>query len=279
MDAAGKGLDKAGDKVGDCPYLISIMPIHENDKRRFFVVTVGRTGSSLLASIMADAGADFGVQGEDNWDPAGGAYEHPSLVPVVQHFGRMNEIGFRRPYGIFARLRWTTARHRAKLGLRALLSQARFFKGEVDHLVHWSARLGYSPTVIVSYRCFGEVLRSLGHLHPQPPNYHADRYDTVLRNGLALASIYGGCVIDYRELVEPGETAWAGGLAQATGIGEDNLLAARASRVKTLEGGDREAPEPFQSCQETYATLRRQNGIFLPPSTATIRAMKKNAGD
>ncbi len=279
MDAARKGLDKAGDKVGDCPYLISIMPMHENDKRRFFVVTVGRTGSSLLVSIMADAGADFGVQSGDKWDAAGGAYEHPSLVPVVQQFARMNEIGFRRPYGLLARLRWTVARHRAKVGLKALLSQARFFKGDIDHLVHWSARLGYFPTVIVSYRRFGEVLRSLGHLHPQPPIYHANRYDTVLRNGLALASIYGGCVIDYRELVEPRETAWAGGLAQATGIGEDDLLAARTSRVKIPEDVDSEAPEPFQSCQETYATLRRQNGIFLPPSRAANRAMKKTAGN
>ena len=47
--------------------------MHDNDNRRFFVVTVGRTGSSLLASILADAGADFGVQSEDKWDAGGGA--------------------------------------------------------------------------------------------------------------------------------------------------------------------------------------------------------------
>ena len=127
--------------------------MHDNDNRRFFVVTVGRTGSSLLASILADAGADFGVQSEDKWDAGGGAYELPSLEPVVQQFECMNEISFRWPYGLLARLRWTAARHRAKVGLKAMLSQARFFKGEIDQMVHWSARLGYSATVIVSYRC------------------------------------------------------------------------------------------------------------------------------
>ena len=71
------------------------MPMHDNDNRRFFVVTVGRTGSSLLASILADAGADFGVQSEDKWDSGGGAYELPSLEPVVQQFECINEISFR----------------------------------------------------------------------------------------------------------------------------------------------------------------------------------------
>ena len=127
--------------------------MHDNDNRRFFVVTVGRTGSSLLASILADAGADFGVQSEDKWDAGGGAYELPSLALVVQKFEAMNEIGFRRPYDLLARLRWTVARHRAKVGLKAILSQARFFKGEIGQMVHWSARLGYSAIVIVSYRC------------------------------------------------------------------------------------------------------------------------------
>ena len=128
--------------------------------------------------------------------------------------------------------------------------------------------------MIVSYRCFGEVLQSLGHLHPQPPNAHAERYDKVLLNGLALASIYGGCAIDYRELTEAGATAWATGLSRATGLDEGALLAARARRVENFEENGGEAPEPFPSCRETYETLRRYVGIFLPPSRATRRTLE-----
>jgi len=275
MGDTGMASHKTSDEGERVPYFVLTMPLHENELRRFFVVTVGRTGSSLLASIMADAGADFGVKNEDKWDAAGGAFEHPLLIPIVQQFERMNEISFRRPYSFLARLRWSVARHQAKSGLKALLPRARFFKGEIDHLIHWSARLGYPPTVIVSYRCFGEVLRSLGHLHPQPPNYHAERYDTVLRNGLGLTSIYGGCLIDYRELVDADETDWADGLSQATGLGKDDLLTARDNRIKILEIGDDIAAEPFRSCQETYATLRSQKGNLLPPSRAANRALKK----
>jgi hypothetical protein len=133
--------------------------------------------------------------------------------------------------------------------------------------------------VIVSYRRFGDVLRSLGHLHPQPPNAHAERYDTVLLNGLALASIYGGCAIDYRELAEAGETAWAKGLSQATGLDEGVLLAARAQRVENPDSSNGEAPEPFPGCRETYETLRRHGGVFLPPSRAARRALEKPRAD
>lgn len=242
-----------------------------DDRRRFFIVTVGRTGSSLLAAILTDAGADFGVPPEGTWDPAGGAYEHPALDAVVGHFGHMNEIAPRRPHGVLTRLRWSIARHRAKAGLKALLPRARYFKGDVDALVHWAARLGYAPVVIVSYRRFGEVLRGLGHLHPQPPDVHAEKYDTVLRNGLALASIYGGCTVDYRELVDGQETAWAAALGEVTGLAADALLAARAARLDIPSDDGGVAPEPFPGCAETYEILRRYKGLAMPPSRATRR--------
>ena len=57
---------------------------------RFIMVTTGRSGSSLLAAIIADAGGNFGFPSEDEWDPAAGAMEHP----VAQEASRL----FRRAY-------------------------------------------------------------------------------------------------------------------------------------------------------------------------------------
>lgn len=244
------------------------------ENRRFFIVTVGRTGSSLLGGVLSDAGADFGIDPVSSWDPAGGAYEHPSLDAIVRHFEHMDELGPRRPHGVLKRLPWSLRRHRAKAGLKGLLPKTPFLKGDIDRLVHWSARLGYPPTVIVSYRRFGEVLRSLGHLHPQAPNHHAERYETVLRNGLALLSTYGGCAIDYRELTDEGETAWAGALAKATGLDETALLAARDGRLNGPRATTEQVIEPFPSCEDVYQRLRQCKGLHQAPSKAALRAME-----
>ena len=48
-----------------------------DDKVRFIMVTTGRSGSSLLAAIIADAGGKFGFPSKDKWDPESGAMEHP----------------------------------------------------------------------------------------------------------------------------------------------------------------------------------------------------------
>ncbi len=249
------------------------MPTPPDSLNRVFIVTIGRTGSSLLASILADSGADFGLSRDIDWAPAGGTLEHPEMNPVVRNFQRMNAIGARRPAQLLARLEWTYARHLAKSGLKKTLPKATYFKGELDTVVHWAARFGYFPKVIVSYRPFGEVLKSLGHLHPQLPEYHANRYASVLRNGLALATTYGGCVVDYHELVDDGETGWASAIAETTGLEAESLLAARDKIRKNHNAPDPTVAEPFPECREIYDMLRRYKGAYFPTSHAANRAM------
>ena len=240
---------------------------------RTFIVTVGRTGSSLLASIMEKAGADFGVSGSDTWDPSGGTLEHPELVPIVRHFTRMNAIGAQRPYEFYDRIRWTVDRHFGKSKLHRLLPKARYFKGELDALVHWSARLGYFPKVIVSYRAFSAVLQSIGHLHPQLPSYHAQKYTNILRNGLALAATYGGCVVDYDELQDHAETDWAFALSRAVDLDAAALIAARNELLRPSERTDNLRIEPFPECKRVYQKLREYKGVCFPPSRASKRMM------
>ena len=159
------------------------------DKRRFFILTLGRTGSSLLASILNDAGADFDGLDQSDWDRTGGAFEHPELIPIARELRKMDEIGSRRPMLLLPRLKWDMARHKMKKGLKELLPKVTYLKGDLAPAVHWSARLGYVPTVILSYRKFGPLYKSIGHMHPQLPEFHARQYVQSLRNGLGLAAM------------------------------------------------------------------------------------------
>jgi hypothetical protein len=201
------------------------------DKRRFFILILGRTGSSLLASILNDAGADFDGLDQTNWDPTGGAFEHPKLIPIVREFRKMSEIGALRPMQLMPRLKWDLARHNAKRALKELLPRARYLKGDLAPAVHLSARLGYAPTVILSYRKFAPLYKSIGHMHPQLPDFHAQQYVQSLRNGLGLAAIYGGCVIDYDEIMDVHADDWIVALSQATGLPEHEIKSARNERV------------------------------------------------
>ena len=45
------------------------------EQKRFFIVNPGRTGSTLLAAILADAGADFCFETPESWDPTTGDTE------------------------------------------------------------------------------------------------------------------------------------------------------------------------------------------------------------
>lgn len=243
------------------------------DTRRFFILTLGRTGSSLLASILSDAGADFGDLDQTDWDRQGGAFEHPKLVPITREFRKMEEIGARRPYQLIQRLKWDLAKHRAKKGIRDVLAEVAYVKGELEHAVHWAARVGFMPTVIVSYRRFGPLYESIGHMHPQLPDVHADQYTRALLNGFGLAKIYGGCVIDYDEMIDASDDGWANGLSEATGLSQEKLLSARQNRVDMKTDVDSMSIEPFSSCVAAYETLRKFKGQHIPVARATRRAL------
>lgn len=243
------------------------------DKRRFFILTLGRTGSSLLSSILSDAGANFGGLKDADWDRTGGAFEHPKLISVVRSFRKMDEISQRRPLQLLPRFKWDIARHHAKSALRDVLSDVAYVKGELEHAVHWAARLDYVPKIIVSYRRFGPLYESIGHMHPQLPHVHAEQYTKSLLNGLGLAKIYGGCVIDYDEIIDASENVWASGLAETTGLPKEKLISARSNRVDTSIGNETSSIEPFPDCVQAYEKLRKYRGENIPIARATQRVL------
>src|SRR5262249_6890124 len=137
--------------------------------RRFFVLTAGRTGSSLLAAILADAGAEFGMQPPKAWDPGTGAMEGADLRRACKWVRYAYQISPERPGIGIQRCLWSIFRSLGKMRMRRLLEDARYVKGDDAHLiVNPAFRQGFLPTVIISYRRFEESAVSLAPMRGHP---------------------------------------------------------------------------------------------------------------
>ena len=95
--------------------------------KRFVIVTPGRTGSSLLAAILSDSGAEFGI-GADDWDPSVGAFEHPDLIAAADSFSKARQIGIDRPLAPKKYL-WDVYRHIGKARLKKSFSASNTSRG------------------------------------------------------------------------------------------------------------------------------------------------------
>jgi hypothetical protein len=208
------------------------------ERRRFFIVSPGRSGSTLLAAILADCGAEFGLPVPPRWDRQTGDMEHPRLTLAARNMARAgNPAAHERRFAL-RRWRWAMLRSRAKRQLDAALGRVDYVKVEGGHeLVRSAFKLGYFPSIIISYRRFEDYTVSLGLRRASATIQSLEKnYCSTLRSGLWLLNTFGGCVIGYEQLVDPTEQAWAEPLSRVTGIPADRLIAARDARVEAPSG-------------------------------------------
>jgi hypothetical protein len=250
------------------------------ESRRFFIVTAARTGSTLLSAILADAGADFGMTAPPQWNRAGGDLEHPELWRALQYFSDAERISMMgRPGFGLSRMRWNIYRSLGKRRLRAGLDQVRFAKVYGAHkLVRPAFKIGYFPTIILSYRRIEDQALSLGLMHAHANwEFARDNYLHIYGNGLWLLNMFGGCVVGYDDILSRTDTAWAAALARTTGLPAARLIEARGRRVEDASPAaqamwfDRSAAPMFEAIQ----ALR---GMVIPPSQQALRQWHGSRG-
>ena len=243
-------------------------------RHRFFVVTSGRTGSSLLAAVLADAGAEFGIPTPEQWYAGGGALEHPELHRVSAWMGYAYEISADRPGIGLRRYLWDIYRSVGKSHLRKLLREASYIKGQgADFAVQLAFKMGYFPTIIVSYRSFEDFAISSA-MKSGRSNLETlvNYYNRVNRNALLLLRMFGGCVVRYSDLTDPDNTAWANVIEQVTGLSAKRLLASRDRRVSTSKFVSLESTIIDESVQDTYSAIDGLAGRAFPPSPQALRS-------
>jgi len=208
--------------------------MNQQDKSRFLIIGTGRSGSSILSAILADAGANFDMPPLGGWDTRGGAYEHPRLLAAYRWHSRANKIAESLWPDMLGR---KFCENRSKQELTKLFVKARFAKyGQAIWLLPAIVKLGYRPYLIVSYRSFDDYAASYhvrsGFSLLSMVSSYVDIYSTAL---LQL-SIFGGCAIGYEELVNLDEIGWADAIGSLAGLSTPGILEARQQRIKPQVG-------------------------------------------
>jgi len=245
------------------------------EHRRVFILSSGRSGSTLLASILADSGAAFGMDTPEHWDPGTGDLEHRELHRMAAWMGYAYDLSADRPGIGPRRYLWDFYRSMGKSRLRRLLREAHYIKGEgADFAVQPAFKMGYFPTIISSYRRFEAFAISSGLMRGHSNlETLVKYYNRVNRNALLLLRMFGGCVVSYEPLSDLDDTSWALPLAAATGLPVEELVAARNRRLRG--SARRDAPQPLDaSADETFASLDALRGLAIPPSAPALRSWR-----
>jgi hypothetical protein len=247
----------------------------DSEQRRVFILSSGRSGSTLLAAVLADAGAEFGIRAPERWDPGTGALEHRELHRMAAWMSYAYDLSPDRPGIGPRRYLWDLYRSMGKTRLRQLLHVARYIKGEgADFAVQPAFKMGYFPTIIVSYRRFEDFATSSGLMRGHSNLESLVKYyNRVNRNALLLLQTFGGCVVGYDALSDPRDISWVDPLAAATGLPADKLIAAREHRLRFKSRRDKTQPLDA-STAETFANLDALRGLAVPPSAPAIRSWR-----
>ncbi len=206
---------------------------------RCFLLSTGRCGSSLLAAILTEAGADFGERYTGQWNARTGAFESFAIGRATANYRRSLEL--RRDSHLSKWRMWHRKWYRglSQVYLRRALRLAPFAKCGDSAIPLLARKLGYRPSVIVLYRHYIDQTFSAHLRHGTDYLELIDQYFSRNATALMTVQVYGGCIVSYEEITDPGETAWATALARATGLEAERIL---ASREKIIRPHPPEAP-------------------------------------
>jgi hypothetical protein len=240
--------------------------------KRYFIVTAGRTGSTLLATMLADAGANFAIEAPADWDRNGGEMEHLDLLRASQLIQSAYTLSTRKPGWSVARLQWIVCRSRGRRRLREVLGKARFVKvGDAHWTIRTAFKMGYFPVVILSYRRFEDHAVSLGLMWDMSTvEMLADHYVRLYTRGLQMLNTFGGCAVSYESLIGTKTRSWSEPLSSVTGLPADGLRRSHQRRLGEVSppvAGSIDNP----LVDRIYEALGAVEGQVIPPSAQALR--------
>mgnify|MGYP001820923479 CR=1 FL=1 len=245
----------------------------QTGQKKHFIITPGRAGSTLFCSILAHGGADFGMPLTEAWDRRAGAYEHIQVDQASSHAKRALELKQNSKMSKWVMLKRKYHRRMTKLNLATVLNKADYCKNSDADLVRWARGLGYQPSVLLLYRsfdryCVSNFLRS-GGSYARLMEHYANSIET----GILAMKTFGGCVIDFDQVLDPQQTQWARNVAELTGLDADALLNYRNDIVKPTSHEQNTLPLHDPRIQAIEQAIAACVGRVFPPTAQAKRGV------
>jgi hypothetical protein len=259
-----------------------MIPDIPQEKKRIFILTPGRCGSSFLASLLSDAGATFPGETASTWSPLKGAYESKESGKAAFLFAQAHDIRNSHKYSLIYRLFYkkivTYKRALGKYKTRKLLEKATCIKetANIHFLPRVSAFMGYWPVIVLNYRDFPECMGSKfpGQRYFSVETLTQD-YISTLENAVALLGLFGGCVVNYSDLMDVNSEDWAHVLGEVTGLDGQVILESRNRRYRD-PGPETFLPVRLSRVEEILALIREYEGRAIPPAPSAIKRWLKD---
>lgn len=202
------------------------------EEQKFCIVGTGRSGSSLLAQLLAASGADFGMTPASEWNTQKGSLEHPACHEAVKYFQRIEQL----ERSIVPN--WPLSDHyKARLHSEMeRLRSVQFFKStELFTIVpNLHSFFKGALRVIHIYRDFATYAASRHRKSGWEYERLVAAYVNSNATSLLQVSLYGGIVISFNELRDVTAEGWVKPLCALTGLQTETILEQRRFLMKDL---------------------------------------------
>ena len=230
------------------------MTTAEAKHSRLVVVGPPRAGTTLLASLLAELGVEFGLE-KRGWNINSGYYEHPDLLRIygqVRKYNRVSQLSD----NLGDRFKRAAIR-----GLADLLSKVEAIKYPPisAQLPYLMAEAGYAPVLAVSARLFEPY--AISRMRMEGVGYDTCKHDylEIYRTALVLLRVYQGSVVVYEGLRGPQREPALRTLASLAGASPELV-----EQVVTAQVGEArsraEGATIDQECRAVYEELVRPAG-------------------
>jgi len=224
-------------------------------KQLFCIVGTGRSGSSLLAAIIANSGGNFGLPAQVDWDSEKGSMEHPLCHVCYSCLSRISKLKESiLPQNIFG-ISIMYSRFKRKL-LR--LQAVDFVKSStLIWIVPYLRKVGISPTIIISFRDFESFAFSRLNKFGWDYNKLVNIYTNVYMTAWLQLHLYGGIIVDYADVQNMDRNEWISCLSTLTGLNVKDLINSRDRMVRQTK------PRPKILPQNVDSTVYDIENLFL----------------